>query len=386
MKKIISYGKQHIDKEDIKFTSNAFRQNLITTGKFVFTFEKKLKDKLSVKHAISCNSGTSALYLAFKSIDLFKGDVVIMPAINFIASYNICRMFEAKIYLADIDRKTGQMTPDSLKQCIKLNKLKKIKVILTMYMGGYPENIIEFNRLRKKHNSYLIEDACHAFGAKYQHKSKLYNIGSCKHSDICTFSFHPLKTITTGEGGLVTTNSKKISNKIKLLRSHGLERKNKHWIYDIQNPGLNFRLSDINCALGISQLKKIEKFINKRKKIYKIYLNKLRKFGKFITFPKYSINNKSAYHLFIIQINFDLLKTKKDRFFEYMKNNNIICQYHYIPIYKFAYFKAKKNYNLKNCENYFKKSLSLPIYYELNLKEIDKIIKKISQFIKLNIK
>jgi dTDP-4-amino-4,6-dideoxygalactose transaminase len=151
------------------------------------------------------------------------------------------------------------MTPETLLACIKKNKLKKIKAILTMYMGGFPENVVEFYKIKKKYRCFLIEDACHALGAKYEHKSKDIYIGSCKHSDIAVFSLHPVKTITAGEGGLVTTNSKLIYQRILELRSHGIIRnkKNYHWKYNIYELGFNYRLSDLNCALAISQLKKI---------------------------------------------------------------------------------------------------------------------------------
>ena len=148
-----------------------------------------------------------------------------MPIINFIASTNILNFMNVKIFYADVDEHTGQMTPKTIKECIKKNKLKNIKVILTMYLGGAPDNIIELYKLKKKYKCYIIEDACHALGAKYIYNKKFNYIGSCKHSDICTFSFHPLKSITSGEGGLVTTNNKLFADKIRLLRSHGFNQK-----------------------------------------------------------------------------------------------------------------------------------------------------------------
>lgn len=148
-----------------------------------------------------------------------------MPVINFISAYRIAKMLGAKIFFADVDPISGQMTPRTLRECIKKNRLSKIKLILTMYLGGYAENIEEFYKIKKKYNSYIIEDSCHAFGSKYKFKNKLINVGSCKHSDISVFSFHPVKPITTGEGGAISTNSKKIATKINLLKNHGIVRK-----------------------------------------------------------------------------------------------------------------------------------------------------------------
>jgi dTDP-4-amino-4,6-dideoxygalactose transaminase len=165
--KTIPYGRQYIDSQDIKFVSKALKQDLITTGNYVKKFEKNISKFLNVKFVSSCSSGTSAIHLAFMAIDLKKEDIVIMPAINFIAAYNMARFMNAKIFLADVDPLTGQMTPQTLLETIKRNKLKEIKVILTMYLGGYPENVVEFYNIKKKFNCYLIEDACHALGAKY---------------------------------------------------------------------------------------------------------------------------------------------------------------------------------------------------------------------------
>ena len=259
--KTIPYNRQYIDSKDIKYVSKALKEDIITTGKYVKKFEDKFIKFFQSKYVLTCSSGTSALHLAFASINLKKDDVVIMPAINFIAAYSMAKLMNARIFLADTDYLTGQMTPTTLLECIKKNKIKKIKAVVNMYLGGYPENIINFYRIKKKYNFVLIEDACHALGAKYKFKEKYINIGSCKHSDIAVFSLHPVKTITSGEGGVITTNNKILYNRQKMLRSHYIirENKKKHWKYQINKIGFNYRLSDINCALGLSQFKKINK-------------------------------------------------------------------------------------------------------------------------------
>lgn len=206
---LINYGKQFTDQNDKKLVTKSFDQINLTSGKYLNLFENKIKNFLKCKYVVACSSGTSAIFLAMKSINLKKNDVVIMPIINFVASANIANLLGCKIYFADVHEKTGQMTPETLKKCIKDNKLKKIKVVLTMYMAGHPYNVLEFYKLKNKYKFTLIEDACHAFGSQYKINSS-HKIGSCKHSDISTFSFHPLKTITTGEGGCLTTNNYKI--------------------------------------------------------------------------------------------------------------------------------------------------------------------------------
>lgn len=378
MNKIIPYGKQYIDKKDISAVVKSLKQDKITTGKNVDLFENKLKNFLRSKYVISCNSGTSALLLSLLSIEIKKDDIIIMPAINFISSYNICKILGAKIFLSDVDRYTGQITPETINECIDKYKLKKIKAVIVMYHGGYPENAEKYSKIKKNLGCFIIEDACHALGSEYMVNNKFYKVGSCKHVDISTFSLHPLKSITTGEGGLVSTNSKKLYEKIKLFRSLGIKRGLKHWKYDIIKYGLNLRLNDIQSALGSSQLDKIKLFINKRKKIADYYNQSFKNIPN-LKLIKYQSKNKSSFHLYMISIeNFDL--KKKDNFFSFMLKKKIMMQYHYIPIYKFKVFK-KKTY-LTNSEKFYNTTFSLPIYYELTKKKQNLIIKIIKDYLK----
>jgi len=380
--KTIPYGRQYIDSQDIRLVSKALKEDLITTGRYVKKFENKISVFLKVKYAASCNSGTSALHLALMAINLKKDEVIIMPAINFIAVYNMAKLMSAKIFLADVDPLTGQMTPQTLLECIKRYKLKSIKAIVTMYLGGYPENVIEFYNIKKKFNCFLIEDACHALGSRYLFNKRFLLIGSCNHSDISTFSLHPVKTITSGEGGLITTNNKVFYNRIVSLRSHGIDKdKNFHWKYNLSESGFNYRLSDVNCALGLGQLKKINKFINYRKKIFNFYSCELKKIINTIILPSYKIS-KPSYHLFLISINFKKIRSTKDKFLKFLRRNNILSQYHYIPIYKFKLFKQKINLKCyKGTEFYYKNTVSFPIFYNLNINFQKRIIKKINFFL-----
>lgn len=382
---IIPYGKQSIDNRDIKQVIKSLKEDLLTTGKSVELFEKQIKNYLKSKFALTCTSGTAAIHLALKSINLKKGDIVIMPSVNFISSYNISKILGAKVFLSDVDSITGQMTPKNVEECIKRNKIKKVKLLVTMYLGGYPENILSFYNLKKKYKCYLMEDACHAFGASYLHKSKKFMVGSCKHSDISVFSLHPVKSITSGEGGIVTTNSNRIFKKIKMLRSHGIIRKKKHWSYDVIENGYNYRLSDINCSLGLSQLSKINLFLKKRKFIYDNYNLNLIKSDSLMNTIKYDKSTKPAFHLFLLSINFKKLKTNKNNFIKYLLENKIKTQFHYIPIYKFKVFNEKiKLKHFSGTETYYKNSLSIPIFFDLKSKDQGYVIKKIKKFILLN--
>lgn len=378
--KNIPYGRQYISSNDIRTVSQALKQDLITTGNYVKKLEKNISRFLNVKHVLTCNSGTSAIQLAFMGISLKKNDIVVMPAINFIAAYNMASLFEAKIFLADVDPSTGQMTPETLLKCINYNKLKKIKAIVTMYLGGYPRDIKEFYKIKKKLKCFLIEDSCHALGARYYHNNKSFNIGSCKHADISTFSLHPLKSITSGEGGLVTTKNKTIFKKMHLCRSHGINKSKLHWKYNILNLGFNLRLSDLNCALAISQLRKITKFINYRKKIYNYYKLELENLKGIKYISSYNIN-KPSFHLFLLSLNFKKNKNKDD-FLSFLLNNKILGQTHYIPIYKHKVFKEKINLSqYQGSEDYYKNTISLPIFFNLSFRQQKKVIEKIKYYI-----
>ncbi len=380
MNNIINYGSQKIDNNDINSVVDSLKKKLLTTGPITNLFEDKLKKKLNVNYAHVCNSGTSALYLALKSIGIRKGDVIISPAINFISTVNIASLLGAKVYFSDVDPATSQSSPNQIIDCIKKNRINKIKALIIMFNGGYPRDIFELHKLKKKYAFYLIEDACHAFGARYIINKKKYFIGSCKHSDISTFSFHPLKTITTCEGGAITTNNYKISKKIQLLRSHGIKRNIKcYWKYDVLENGLNFRLSDVNCSLGISQLKKINHILKFRKKIYSNYVNELDKYQNIIKIIKKEKKTYPSYHLVIALFDFKKLKISRDKFMMIMNKNKIFLQIHYKPIYKFKIFNKFKSLN--GSEKYYNSCISLPIHLNLKSNDISRTIKIIKKTI-----
>ena len=258
-----------------------------------------------------------------------------------------------------------------------------------MYLGWNPDNIKNFYYLKKKYNFYLLEDACHALGSSYIYNGKIYNVGSCIHSDICIFSLHPLKTITSGEGGIVATNNLDIFNSLIKLKNNGIDRKDykkkinfPHWLYDIKYPGLNYRLSDINCSLGYSQLKKINKFISKRKKIAKKYIKFFNKFSNIINYRSFESGKYSSWHLFIILIDFEKINKKKGDLLNYLLKNNIIAQQHYIPIYKYSFYKSLSKKKFDGAEKYYKKTVSLPIYFNLTIKQVDYIKIQLYKFFK----
>ena len=384
--KYIPYGRQSIDKIDKQLVLSSLSNDLVTTGPFVKKFEDGLTKYLKCKYSYACSSGTAAIHLAMLSLNLKKNDTILMPAVTFIASYNMAKIMGLKVFLVDVDESTGQVTPNRILECIKKNKLKKISALVVMFHGGFPENIKKIHDIKKRYNFFIIEDACHALGAEYEFKKKFFKIGSCKHADVSTFSLHPLKTITSGEGGVITTNNAKIAKNIKLFRSHGISKnKKKHWQYDIIKFGFNYRLSDIKCSLGLSQLRKIDYFLKERKKIYERYLAELKNFNLNLIIPVYSKSIKPSFHLFIVNILFDKMNKNKNHFMKYLFNHKIIAQQHYIPIYKFSIYNEKLN-SYQSSEKYFNNSVSIPLYVGFDKKKQQRVIKIIKSYFLNNIK
>tara|TARA_X000000950_G_C13906084_1_gene656889 strand:- start:858 stop:2039 length:1182 start_codon:yes stop_codon:yes gene_type:complete len=388
--KFIPYGHQSIDNNDINTVKKTLRNELITTGKEVDNFEKIFSKSVGSKYALTCSSGTAALHLCFLSLNIKKNDIVILPIINFIASVNMSYLIGANIFFADVDEITGQMTPDTLIQCIKKNKIKKIKAVVTMYNGGAPNNAKQFLRIKKKYNFFLIEDACHALGGKYSIKENI-KVGSCKYSDLTTFSLHPVKSITTGEGGMITTNNLILKNKIMVLRNHGivrdkLSKKKNNWSYKIVCPGFNYRLSDISCALGASQIKRLSTFIKKRGNIFNYYHEFLKNFSDLLQLQIKNHDQISGNHLFIVIFKTKKLKVSRDEIIQKLFRKKIISQVHYAPINHHPFYKTKIKGTFSGANNYFKNCLSLPIYPDLKIKEVKFVCDCLKDILKKNVK
>ena len=383
-KKLINYGSHFIDQNDINGVNRVLKSKFLTQGPLQKKFENNLINHFNVKNAVTCSSGTSAIHLAMLAMNIKKNDIVLMPVTNFISAYNVSSFIGCKIYYVDIDEYSGLINSKNILKCIKENNLKKIDLIFVMHHGGKVCNLKEINSLKKLYKFKIIEDACHAVGSTYEYNSKVFKSGCSLHSDVSIFSFHAIKTITTSEGGALLTNKSSLAKKAELLRSHGIKRSDNHWTYDVVTKGLNYRLNEISCSLGISQLKKINKFIKYRRKVALNYFRLLKKYEHIISLPDKKELKFSSWHLFTISIDFSKLKKKKYDIFKYMKKHNILLQQHYIPINLFKF--SLKNNKLKGSKFFFNNSFTLPIH--LKLKEIDqkRIIKVLIHFIKLNIK
>jgi UDP-4-amino-4,6-dideoxy-N-acetyl-beta-L-altrosamine transaminase len=381
---VINYGRQFIDSADIKAVGKVLKSDWLTQGPQVISFEKKLKSFFGAKHCCVVANGTAALHLAGLALGWKPGNIVITSTVSFLATSN-CIIYNGAIpEFIDIDNSNYNIDLFKLEKKIKTLKKakKKIVAIIATDFAGYPCDWQKLKKIALKYKLDLINDNCHAIGSSIN-RNKKYAV---KFADVVTHSYHPVKSITTGEGGAILSNNKKIIEKVKMLRSHGVIRKSHYnpWYYEMHELGFNYRISDIQCSLGISQLRKISKFVRRRQKIAKIYDKAFINDDRFIV-PKIENKYKHSYHLYPLQINFDKLKISKKTFFKKMKKKNINLQVHYIPIHLQPYY--RKKYGLKKgrfpiAEQFYKREVSLPIYFSLKEKEIFKVIRNIKSFCK----
>lgn len=381
--KFIPYSRQHVSPKDIINVSKSLKEDLITTGKSTLLFEKNLSLYCNSKFATLVSSATAGLHLACLALGIKNKDIVWCSANSFVASSNAALYCGASVDFIDINLNDYNICVKKLKTKLsKTPKNKLPKILIVTHLGGIPADLESIYKLSKKYKFKIVEDASHALGSEYNNKK----IGSCKYSSICVFSFHPIKTITTGEGGACLTNNPVIDKKIKQLRSHGiirnLNKKNYNKFYYEQiSLGYNYRLSDINAALGLSQLKRINKILKSRNKIANIYRDQLK--SKDLVFTEKLKNKKSSNHLFIVRLeNKKLIKNQK-KIIDYLLKNKILVNIHYYPIYLNPYYKKLgfKNGYCPNAENYYKSSFSLPLYEKIKKKEFLFVCSKIEKVI-----
>lgn len=363
---MLPYGRQWIDEDDIKAVSDVLRADYITTGPKVDEFERVVADYVGAKYAVAVSSGTAALHIAVLALGIKAGDEVITSPITFAASSNCVLYCGGKPVFADIDNLTYNINPDDIESKINGNT----KAIIPVHFTGQPCDMDKIHQIAKKYNLLIIEDAAHALGAKYKDKM----IGSL--SDMTVFSFHPIKHITTGEGGMAVTDNEELYNKLKLFRSHGIARDDstEPWYYEQLELGYNYRISDIQCALGISQMKKIDKFIKRRKEIANKYNDAFKNY-KNIIIPHQLEDCDSSWHLYVIQ----LLQKDRDEIFNMLRQEGIGVNVNYIPVYKHPYYQ-KNGYDkvvCHNAENFFSGALSIPIFPKMTNEEVNYVIDKL---------
>ena len=380
-KRFLPYSRQYITNKDIKKVVSVLKSDFITQGPEIVNFEKRFAQYVKARYAVACATGTAALHISCLALGITNKSKVLTPAVTFVASANCAEFIGAKVDFVDIDKKTHCISVENLEK--KLKK-KKIDLVVTVHLAGQSSEMDKIYKLKKKYKFHLIEDSCHALGGKY----KKFKVGSCKFSDISTFSFHPVKPITTGEGGMITTNSKKIYDNLLLYRTHGIHKNPKkfknntfafdkknvpnRWYYEMSDLGYNYRITDIQASLGNSQLERIDEITKKRNQVANYYKQHLKNIAD-IDLPIYSNKIYHAYHLFTILIDFKKLKISKNLFMKKLADHGIGSQVLYIPIFLHPYYKKKYNYKVNdfpNAMSYYDKAVSIPIFYDLKKSEL----------------
>ena len=375
---MIPYGKQSIDEDDIHSVFDVLRSDCLTTGSRVDEFEKAFADYVGAKYAVAVSNGTAALHISCLAAGLSKGDELLTSPLTFAASANCALYCNARPVFVDIDENHGLMDPKHIEQKIR----DWTRIIIPVHYAGNVCDMEEIRRFAEKHNLTVIEDASHALGASYDGSK----VGSCAYSDLTTFSFHPVKHITTGEGGMITTNSEEFFEKMLMLRNHGLTKDPNRiedgsqgpWHQEMQLLGYNYRLTDVQCALGISQLRKLDLFSRRRREIADIY-NAAFSDDKNIQLLKKTQNCTHAYHLYVVKVQDRRMRLE---LFRYLRKEGIACQVHYLPVYMHPYYKSI-GYEQGLCpaaERLYEKILSLPIYPNMKTRDPDKVIQAIKSF------
>jgi UDP-4-amino-4,6-dideoxy-N-acetyl-beta-L-altrosamine transaminase len=385
---MIPYGRQNINEEDIQAVVDVLRSDFITQGPAVPAFENIVANYCGASYAIAVNSATSALHIACLALGVGKGDVVWTSPISFVASANCALYCGAEVDFVDIDPKTYNMSIEHLE--IKLTDAEKNgilpKVIIPVHLSGQPCEMQKIHALSQKYGFKIIEDASHAIGAKYQNEP----VGNCKYSDITVFSFHPVKIITTAEGGMALTNQPELADQMALLRSHGITRDDSKmtqapdgpWYYQQVDLGFNYRMTDLQAALGLSQMQRLDQFIQQRHKIAERYNAMLSDFA--VITPWLHPDAYSAFHLYIIRLQLDKMSLSHKEFFTKLREGDIGVNLHYIPIYSHPYYQ-KFGYHQDEYENanaYYAEAISLPIYPDLDLAKQSFIYDEIKSLVK----
>lgn len=369
----LPYGQQWIDDEDIKEVVKVLKSDYLTTGPKVAEFESKIAQYVGSKYAVAVSNGTAALHAACFAAGINEGDEVITTSLTFVASANCILYQGAKPIFADIDPNTYNIDPNDIERKIT----EKTKAIIPVDFTGQPVDVDRIKDIAKKYGLIVIEDAAHALGAEY----KGNKIGSL--ADMTAFSFHPVKHITTGEGGMITTNDEELYNRLVLFRSHGITRDanrlaNKNegsWYYEQLALGYNYRITDIQCALGISQISKLDKFLGRRREIAEKYNSYLKNIDGIIL-PYQASYSKSSWHLYVIQIELEKFKVGRREIFEALRAENIGVNVHYIPVYYHPYYQ-RLGYKKGLCptaERLYERIITLPLYPKMNDKDIQDVV------------
>ena len=377
---MIPYGKQNISEEDIQSVIDVLKSDLLTQGPAVPIFEKSVANYCRASHAVAVNSATSALHIACLALGLGEGDWLWTSPITFVASANCGIYCGAQVDFVDIDPRTYNLCPLTLeKKLIQAEKQGKLpKVLVPVHLTGQPCEMSQIYTLSQKYGFYVIEDASHAIGGRYQGQP----IGNCAFSDVTIFSFHPVKIITTGEGGIALTNNKKLAEKMVLYRSHGITRDPElmtkepdgEWYYQQVLLGYNYRMTDLQAALGVNQMKRLDEFVLRRHQLANRFDEILKDLP--VVTPHQGPDGYSAFHLYVIRLDLEKAKNSHKAVFEGLRQAGIGVNLHYIPVHTQPYYQeiGFQIGDFPEAERYYQEAISLPLFFDLTFKEQDQVI------------
>lgn len=373
---MIFYGKQSVNEKDIAAVEAVLRSDFLTQGPAIERFERRVADYCGAKYAVAVTNATSALHIACKAAGLSHGGTLWTSPITFVASANCGRYCGAKVDFVDIDDITYNMSADELERKIKTGA--KPDVVVPVHLCGQSCDMERIHALAEQYGFAVIEDASHALGATY----KDTRVGSCVYSDMTVFSFHPVKIITTGEGGMVLTNSRELYEKLVLYRSHGITRdpakmtreSDGPWYYQQIELGYNYRMTDIQAALGWSQMERLDTFVARRRELAKRYDELLARLP--LRTPKQSADTNSSWHIYVVRLDRTRVKKNKQELFEKMKLHGITLNLHYIPVHMQPYYQALgfRQGDFPVSERYYDESVTLPLYYELTNERQEEVV------------
>ena len=392
-KKPIPYGRQSIDDTDIAAVVAALKSPFLTTGPIVDAFELAMQSKLDAPHAVVCMNGTAALHLSALALGLGPSDVVIVPAITFLATANGPAMTGAKIVFSDVDPETGLMTGAHLEEALsRARKMGLPRAVYPVHLNGQCAPMKEIYDIARANDLFIVEDACHALGGSATGPDgTLRAVGSCCWSDMSIFSFHPVKTIAMGEGGAVTCKDEALAEKLFMFRNHGMTRdaskferadaafaengESNPWYYEMQVLGHNFRAPDINCALGLSQLNRLDAFIEKRRALTALYDEKITDLAPIVHPLHREPGQSPAWHIYAVQIDFAKAGVSRAQLMLHLREQGIGSQVHYIPVPDQPYWKAHaETPALPGAARYYEQALTLPLFFDMTDDDVVDVI------------
>lgn len=395
--KFLPYGRQDISDDDIDAVVKVLKSNYLTGGPVTEEFENALTKQTGAQHAIACSSGTAALHMAVMALGIGPGDVVIVPSITFLATANAARFVGADVMFCDVDPNSGLMRPEDLNEAIKLAG-PKAKAVILVHLAGQCVDMTQIAGIAAKHGLGVIEDASHALGSVSRRDDGVAAVGSCDLSDMAVFSFHPVKTVAMGEGGAVTTNDPALAERLRLVGNHGLIRDaemfvNKDmasddndqanpWFYEMPALGYNYRTSEIHCALGLSQLKKLDRFISRRRALVARYDQVLAELSPIPKPIDRVSGDDPAWHLYIVLIDFENLNMDRAALMNGLRDNNIGSQVHYIPVHLQPYYRELYgSQKLFGTLRYYERCLSLPLFPAMTDQDVDRVAAVLTQLL-----